>query len=110
MAFGEWFDLFQVDALRRDAGRAYHEFLRVPSMSAGLYVLARGAEDKQQPHTEDEVYFVLAGRAKLDVDGDVRPVQTGSVVYVGRYVSHRFVEIEEELRVLIFFAPAETAP
>ena len=104
----EWFDLFQVDAARRDSGRAYREFLRVPSMSSGLYVLARGAEDKQQPHGEDEVYFVLAGRAKLDVDGDVRPVHTGSVVYVGKHVRHRFVEIEEELRVLVFFAPAES--
>ncbi len=108
MASGEWFDLFQVDAARRDAGRAYREFLRVPSMSAGLYVLARGAEDAQQPHQEDEVYFVLAGRAKLDVDGDVRQVQTGSVVFVGKHARHLFVEIEEELRALVFFAPAES--
>ena len=102
-----WFDLFQVDAERRESNRPYREFLRVPSLSSGLYVLARGAEDKQRPHTEDEVYFVLAGTAKLDVDGDVRPVQTGSVVFVGKHVRHRFVEIEDELRVLVFFAPAE---
>jgi quercetin dioxygenase-like cupin family protein len=105
----QWHDLFQVDADRRASGRPYREFLRVPSLSTGLYVLARGAEDKQQPHGEDEVYFVLAGRGKLDVEGDVRPVQTGSVVFVGKHVQHRFVEIEEELRVLVFFAPAETA-
>jgi quercetin dioxygenase-like cupin family protein len=104
----EWLDLFQVDAARRASGRSFREFLRVPSMSAGLYVLARGAEDTQRPHKEDEVYFVLAGRAKLDADGDVRPVQTGSIVYVGQHVRHRFVENEEELRVLVFFAPAET--
>ena len=103
----QWFDLFQVDEKRRAAARSYLEFLRVPALSTGLYVLARGAADTQRPHTEDEVYFVLAGRAKLDVDGEVRPVQTGSVVYVERQVPHRFVEIEEELRVLVFFAPAE---
>ena len=104
----QWFDLFQVDQQRRDAARTYLEFLRVESLSTGLYVLPRGADDKQRPHGEDEVYFVLAGRAKLDVKGDVRPVQTGSVVFVGRQVPHRFVEIEEELRVLVFFAPAES--
>ena len=104
----QWFDLFQVDADRRAASRPYREFLRGASLSAGLYVLARGAEDQQQPHQADEVYFVLAGRAKLDVDGDVRPVQTGSVVFVGKHVRHRFVEIEEELRALVFFAPADS--
>ena len=109
MASADWFDLFRVDAARRESGRPFHEFLRVPSMTAGLYVLARGAEDKQQPHAEDELYFVLAGRGTLDVDGDLRPVQTGSLVFVGKHVRHRFVEIEEELRVLVFFAPPEAA-
>ena len=108
MGSAEWFDLFQVDARRREEARAYLEILRVPSLSTGLYVLARGAEDAQRPHAEDEVYFVLAGRAKLDVNGEVRSVQTGSVVYVGKHVPHRFVEIEEEIRVLVFFAPAES--
>jgi mannose-6-phosphate isomerase-like protein (cupin superfamily) len=103
----QWFDLFQVDEKRRAAARTYLEFLRVPALSTGLYVLPRGAADTQRPHGEDEVYFVLAGRAKLDVSGEVRPVQTGTVVYVERQVPHRFVEIEEELRVLVFFAPAE---
>lgn len=103
----QWFDLFEVDARRREAARSYLEFLRVPALSSGLYVLAPGAEDTQRPHNEDEVYFVLAGRAKLEVAGEVRAVQTGSVVYVERHVPHRFVEIEEELRVFVFFAPAE---
>ena len=105
----QWFDLFEVDTRRRDAARTYLEFLRVPSLSTGLYVLARGAMDTQRPHDEDEVYFILAGRAQLDVDGDVRPVQTGSVVYVEKHVPHRFVEITEELRILVFFAPSESA-
>ena len=41
---------------RRRRGESYLEFLRVASMSCGLYELARGAEDKQTPHAEDEVY------------------------------------------------------
>lgn len=105
----QWFDLFEVDARRRDKARTYLEFLRVPALSTGLYVLARGAMDTQRPHDEDEVYFILAGRAQLDVDGDIRPVQTGSVVYVEKHVPHRFIEITEELRILVFFAPSESA-
>ena len=105
----QWFDLFEVDARRRDAARTYLEFLRVPALSTGLYVLSRGAMDTQRPHDEDEVYFILAGRAQLDVDGEIRPVQTGSVVYVEKHVPHRFLEITEELRILVFFAPSESA-
>ena len=40
----------------------YREFLRVPDLSAGLYVLEAGATDPQSPHTEDELYYVVAGR------------------------------------------------
>lgn len=103
----EQVELDDVVARRAEGGRAYLEFLRVPALSAGLYVLPAGATDRQQPHAEDEVYYVVAGRAKIDVDGDVRAVRAGSLVYVAAKVPHRFVEIEEELKVLVLFAPAE---
>ena len=50
-----------VDADQAAGGRLYHEFLRVPDLSAGLYVLEAGATDPQSPHTEDELYYVVAG-------------------------------------------------
>ena len=105
----EPFERDELLARRLESGRAYPEFLRVPALSAGMYVLAAGTDDKQQPHREDEVYYVVSGRAKIDVDGDVRAVQAGSIVYVAATVPHRFVDIEEELSVLVLFAPAEGA-
>lgn len=83
------------------------EFLRTASLSMGLYELAAGATDPQQPHTEDEVYYVLAGRAMIEVDSEHRPVGPGSVVFVGAKVPHRFHSIVDSLRVLVFFAPPE---
>ena len=83
------------------------EFLRVPGLSMGLYVLPADGTDLQQPHTEDEVYFVTEGRAILQVDGADQPVQAGSIVYVAANAAHHFHSIAEELRVLVFFAPAE---
>ena len=68
------------------AGRLYHEFLRVPDLSAGLYVLEAGAADPQSPHTEDELYFVVAGRAQVTVGGETRPVLPGSLVFVAANV------------------------
>jgi hypothetical protein len=33
-------------------------------------------------------------------------VQAGSIVFVARDIEHRFVDIEEDLSILVFFAPA----
>lgn len=90
-----------------DAGRSFAEVLRVKALSAGVYELAAGAEDLQQPHTEDEVYMVLRGRARATVAGDVVDVMSGSMLYVPAGVLHRFHDIEEELTVLVVFAPPE---
>lgn len=90
------------------AGEAWREFLRVPSLSMGVYSLKKGAEDGQTPHKQDEVYYVSAGRAVLEVDGTAFPVETGSVVFVAALARHRFRDISEDLTTLVFFAPAET--
>jgi len=90
-------------------GKLYYEFLRVPSLSMGLYVLGAGSTDPQSPHTEDEVYFVTSGKAGITVGDEERAVSAGSIVYVPANVPHRFHSISEELRVLVFFAPAEYA-
>jgi mannose-6-phosphate isomerase-like protein (cupin superfamily) len=92
---------------RQQSDRPYHEFLRQPSMSAGLYELTTGATDGQQPHTEDELYYVVAGRATILVGNEDIPVQAGALIFVPANVPHRFHDISEALQVLVFFAPAE---
>ena len=94
-------------AAREQSGRLYHEFVRVPALSAGVYQLAAGAEDPQQPHTEDELYYVVTGRARIRVGDEDAPVEAGSLVYVAANVEHRIHTIAEDLTVLVFFAPAE---
>ncbi|MFL5731870.1 MAG: cupin domain-containing protein [Chloroflexia bacterium] len=101
------FELSQVLGERERSGRSYLEFLRVPSLSMGVYVLPAQGTDPQQPHTEDEVYYVVSGRASILVGDEDRPVEPGSIVFVEAGVEHRFHTIEEDLTVLVFFAPAE---
>ena len=101
------YTLDEIHEQRNQGGRPFHEFLREPSMSAGLYELAVGATDGQSPHTEDELYYVVAGRAVLRVADEDTPVAAGSLVFVAAHVEHRFHDITEDLRVLVFFAPAE---
>lgn len=93
---------------RRAGGERYHEFLRVPAMSAGVYGLPAGAPDPQPVHSEDEIYVVLRGRGTLRVAGEDRPMGPGSIAYVAAGVDHRFHSIEEDLEVLVLFAPAES--
>ena len=86
----------------------FGEFFRAPDGTLSLTVARwpAGSLDDQQPHTEDEVYFVAAGRGILSIESETVDVGPGSVAYVAAGVDHRFVEITDDLEVLVFWAPA----
>jgi mannose-6-phosphate isomerase-like protein (cupin superfamily) len=99
------------------AGVHWAEHLRVPDLSVGTYSIPAGGTDDQEPHTEDEIYVIMSGRATLaggpaggDPDGGDTAslaVGPGSVVYVAAGEDHRFTDITEDLAALVLFAPAE---
>lgn len=94
-------------ATLRESDERYVELFRTGSMSVGLYVLPSGGTDEQEPHTEDEVYHVLTGHGAIEFDDDRHPVGPGDVVFVGRGVDHRFVDLETDFETLVVFAPPE---
>lgn len=96
-----------VEVARVDSGERYHEFLRVRDLSAGIYVIEAGGTDPQSPHTEDELYYVISGRAIVSVGDETRPVIPGSLIFVASGVRHRFHDIAERLELLVAFGPAE---
>jgi mannose-6-phosphate isomerase-like protein (cupin superfamily) len=96
-----------IETTRVASGRPYHEFVRVPDLSAGIYTLDAGATDPQQPHTEDELYYVVSGRGVVTVGSETRPIVPGSVIFVAAAVPHRFHDIAERLELLVMFGPAE---
>ena len=100
-------ELADLLATRAASGRPYLEFVSVPDLSVGLYVLDPGQPDLQQPHTEDEVYYVISGRGRITVGDEERDVGPGSVVFVAATVPHRFHDIAERLVILVAFGPAE---
>jgi quercetin dioxygenase-like cupin family protein len=101
------FDLGHILTRREEMGRPYLEFLRVHALSMGVYHLKAGQADPQQPHTEDEVYYVLNGRGLFRAGQEIQPVHPGAVLLVERDIEHRFFDITEDLTLLVFFAPAE---
>jgi len=101
---------FHIDDLNRqraEKNKLYLEFLRVPALSAGVYVLPAGGTDPQKPHREDEMYYVVRGKACMQIGSENAEVRAGSVIFVEAEAEHRFYDIEDELEVLVFFAPAE---
>ena len=103
----EAFELAAIAEARAASGRLYREFIRTHDLSVGLYELPAGANDPQGPHTEDEVYYVVSGRAVITVGDEDRDVGPGSIVFVAADVVHRFHDISEDLVIVVFFGPAE---
>ena len=105
-------DAFEIADVVEDQvrlGLPYYEFLRSQGLSLGLYFLAAGSSDPQQPHGEDEVYYVAQGAGAVTIgrgsSQEDRPVQAGSIIFVGKGVEHRFHSITDDLTLLVVFAP-----
>ena len=101
----ELFEIADLTKTRQESGERYLEFFRSNTLSTGIYELAAGSVDAQQPHTEDEVYYILGGHATIQVGDESRAVQEGAVVFVYAGVVHRFHSITEDLTMLVVFAP-----
>ena len=70
-------------------------------------MLTAGEPDLQQPHTEDEVYYVISGRG-ADLGRRRGPARRpGSTIFVATAVPHRFHDITEDLPLFVAFGPAE---
>jgi quercetin dioxygenase-like cupin family protein len=105
---GRFLQIAELEKERKQLGKSYLEFLRVPAMSAGVYTLSAGGSDPQKPHRQDEMYYVVRGRARMRIGLKETEVHQGSVIFVAADVEHRFYDIAEELVLLVFFAPAES--
>ncbi len=101
------FDIAELRSKLTNAPVEYREFLRVPALSCGLYKLAAGSKDMQSPHDEDEIYYVLEGRAKMQLGDKEHIVEAGSLLYVGSTEAHSFFEIEQDMTLLVFFASGQ---
>lgn len=94
-----------VDQLK-SSERPYLPFLNRSTMRCGVYRLVAGATDGQAPHELDEVYYVLNGRARFRVGEEEVDVKPGDVLFVAAHETHQFLNITEDLELLVFFSTA----
>jgi mannose-6-phosphate isomerase-like protein (cupin superfamily) len=88
------------------ANNDWVEHLKVPDLSVGTYCIPAGGLDGQSPHTEDEIYVVTAGQARIVTASAEAHVRPGTVIFVPAGEEHRFVDITENLALLVLFGPA----
>lgn len=100
------------DIMQRNAAQntSYGVFMRIPSISSGVYTLKKGATDEQTPHTKDEIYYVVKGKAKIRIGKESYDVKEGSLVFVEAYKAHTFYDIAEDLAVVVVFSAEQPAP
>jgi len=86
---------------------AYAEQLKTDDLSFGTYSLPAGSVDTQSPHTEDEIYLIVSGRATFWTPTRSVPVVPGSAIFVPAHEPHRFTDVTQDLTTVVFFGPAE---
>ncbi len=79
----------------------YVEHFRHGTMSLGMYAPYR--HDPQEPHDQDELYFVLSGSGMF-VHGDEKSdFKTGDALFVAAGVEHRFEDFTDDFAAWVVF-------
>jgi len=86
-----------------ESGGGYEVVHTSPGLEIGVYVLVAPEPDRQQPHVDDELYFVLDGRGVLEIEGDAVEMSDGKAAFVPAGADHRFTGYEG-LSVLVVFS------
>lgn len=92
-------------ALRRLAqagGQRYVTLFKHGPLELEYYQPLR--QDPQQPHTRDEVYFVISGSGWFVMDGERQPFAAGEVIYAPAGTPHRFEDFSEDFAAWAIFS------
>jgi|ERR687895_400576 mannose-6-phosphate isomerase-like protein (cupin superfamily) len=82
----------------------FADFLNTESLEAGVIRLRGGQKDTQTNHPLDELYYVIKGEGKINIDGKTHGVGSGTLVFVPAHEDHNFYGNKDELLVLYVFS------
>ena len=104
-ARGRWATV--AEALERLPGPDGERFAKVlghGTMEVEVY--APRGQDPQEPHTRDELYFVVRGTGEFVNGPDRHPFGSGDALFVPAGVEHRFEDFTDDLAVwVVFYGP-----
>jgi mannose-6-phosphate isomerase-like protein (cupin superfamily) len=102
----EW-QVFTIEELRRgleDQASRSVEFLTTATLRARLILVPESSDGEIETVQSSVVYYVLEGQGELDIEGEVVPVQSGSVVFVRGRSGRRLGNATTEMLVLALVA------
>ena len=79
-------------------------FFDLDHLQVGILRLRPGEIDTQEPHSKDEVYFVLEGDGFIEIGNKSHEIKKDLFIYVPSEVKHRFHGNTQEILVLYFFS------
>jgi mannose-6-phosphate isomerase-like protein (cupin superfamily) len=96
------FELEKLMSKLEDEGNYFLTFVNLHSIQAGILRLRPSEEDVQEPHSSDEIYFVIRGNGFIQVNNRKHKLIPNSFIYIPANVEHRFYGNTEELLVAYF--------
>lgn len=73
-------------------------------LEVGILRLRKGETDTQEPHSVDEVYFVIEGNGHIEIEDKMKPVNRADFIFVPANAHHRFIVGNKDLMVIYFFS------
>ena len=90
------FDLEKVISAVPDSAY-FHNFLNVETMEVGIINLKKDQKDIQQPHSFDEIYYIISGKGTIEIDGIKNDINPGKIIYIPKEVHHSFHAISDKI-------------
>ncbi|MDH3766534.1 MAG: cupin domain-containing protein [Nitrosopumilus sp.] len=97
------FDLTSYLGKIKKSSSYFYTFINKSSLAAGLLLLQPGEKDTQEPHDNDEIYYVISGDGFLKIKNKDYKISKDKIFFVEKNVDHYFHGNSKELKVLYFF-------
>jgi mannose-6-phosphate isomerase-like protein (cupin superfamily) len=96
-------NLFELkDLLSELNGSYFTDFITTKGIQAGIIRLHPNEKDTQEPHSVDEVYYVIEGSGFIKLNDKNYSIKQGTCIFVPAGMEHRFHGNTQDL--LIFYA------
>ena len=82
----------------------FHTFINKDSLAVGLLTLKPGEEDTQEPHENDEVYFIVSGNGYLKIKNKTMKFQKTNYFLLEKVYRIIFIQIPRNSKFCIFLA------
>ncbi|MGB0855742.1 MAG: cupin domain-containing protein [Nitrosopumilus sp.] len=102
------FDLATYVGRIKKSSSYFYTFINRDSLAAGILLLKPGETDTQEPHDNDEVYYIISGDGFLKIKDKDYPVLENKVFFVKKNVKHYFHGNKKNLKALYFFGGSDS--